>query len=382
MYPILILREEFVCLIVLLFLGMASTRFDLGRDTNAFRRLLGFAIVHIVLDIVTILTVNNHDSVPKLLNEILHVLFYLSAILYAKEICQYVVDRCYPELSKRVFWTMFLPIALYLLALPFLNIEYIPVEGTYSSSGSAAFCGFGIAGFYFVTAIVLIFINLKKLGNMTAFSLLPMLLILITSEIAQILVKELLFTGGAITIVTVGFFFSLENPSVVFERKMLTDALTGMGSRHSYEADMQRMQHQYERNPGQKYLFVFCDINDLRNVNNRFGHHEGDKYISLVATSLVSCLKKAKSMYRIGGDEFIVVYIDTPEQVAVAELKAAEEMVRNAKTDAGYSTGIAVGYAISGAQYTLLDDVVRAADAEMYRKKSRMKDMNYEAQKS
>ena len=80
MYPILILRAEFVCLVLLIFLLFTSKAYKLEKNSRSFSKLLLFAIAHVVFDIITVLTVNNTGVVPNYINWIAHAIFYITAI--------------------------------------------------------------------------------------------------------------------------------------------------------------------------------------------------------------------------------------------------------------------------------------------------------------
>ena len=370
MYPVLILREEAVCLILLVFLAQTARSYNMGKDSQVFRRILIYAMAHVVMDIVTVITVNHIDTVPGWVNYLCHILFYLAAILYSLEILHYVLNVSCPEVSDLLYRVGYVLPLGYLAILPLLRIEYTDVGGSFASTGSAAFVGYGIAFVYFFSAIVLLLIFRKKLSPSIRNALLPMMVLLILAEVAQILRRDLLFTGGAVAIVTIGFFFSLENPAHVFELKLLTDVLTGMRSRSSYEQDLEEMERAFALERNSDYLFAFCDINFLRDVNNRYGHHEGDNYICLVATALGACLGKADGIYRIGGDEFLVKYYRCPAEDAVRELESVQPMLTERGYGLEYTPGVSIGYAVSGPDYRTLSDVIRTADHAMYRSKS------------
>lgn len=195
--------------------------------------------------------------------------------------------------------------------------------------------------------------------------------ILIIAEAIQAFYKPLLFTGGTITIVTIGFFFSLENPVEVFKKKLLTDALTGMGSRHSYDEHLVYYEKIFAENRNSDFILAFCDINKLRDVNNRYGHSEGDKYISLVATELLNKINSANNIYRIGGDEFLIAYYKVDEETAVSELNSLQAALAIKNESSPYHIGVSIGYAVSNDQYTSLSDVIKAADFAMYQNKSK-----------
>ena len=85
MYPVLILREEAVCLIILILLALAAGVYNVDQENKAFKRLISFAVLHVLFDVITVLTVNHQAAVPSIVNYVCHSIFYLAAILYANE---------------------------------------------------------------------------------------------------------------------------------------------------------------------------------------------------------------------------------------------------------------------------------------------------------
>ena len=60
---LLILREEIVCLIILIYLAFISRTYRMGKDGRLFNLILSFAIAHVILDGITVWTVNHTDTV-------------------------------------------------------------------------------------------------------------------------------------------------------------------------------------------------------------------------------------------------------------------------------------------------------------------------------
>ena len=373
MYPILILREEFVCLVILVFLAFISRTYRMGTDGKIFNRLLICALIHVFMDGVTVWTVNHMQTVPEWVNYAAHVVFYLSAIFYSNEIFVYVTNMFHPDVTDKWHWLSLIPVGIYILLLPVLGIEYRQAEGTYLSAGAAANVGWVIGFVYFLFALGLLFRNWKGVSRRIRYSLLPMMLILMAAEVTQIAVQELLFTGGAITIVTVGFFFSLENPAIVLERKMMMDAMTGVENRNSYERDIVEYNREFTANRNKRFIFMFADINNLKSVNGMYGHQAGDEYISLIAVALLNNLKKAEHIYRMGGDEFLAIYRDADEETVRRDIEKIREECARAGEKKQYKPALAIGYAISGPNYKDLHDVLRVADYMMYRNKADLK---------
>ena len=68
---VLVLRAELVCLIILLYLTFVSRTYRMGKDVRIFNQILFFAIIHAVMDMVTVYTVNNlGDNLLNLFNDI------------------------------------------------------------------------------------------------------------------------------------------------------------------------------------------------------------------------------------------------------------------------------------------------------------------------
>ncbi len=374
MYPLLIVREEIVCLIILIFLWLNGHFYQMGKDHGSFQRLLIYAIGHVVFDIITVLTVNNLDKVPLWFNFAAHVVFYLFAILFSQEFFCYVIALSYEKWNRRAVRIGSLcPLLGYLLLLPVLPIVYLQGSGTNYSLGPAAFVGYGLAMVFLVGSAVILAINYKKLAPHVRLALIPILTVMVLAECVQIAVPELLITGGAATIVTVGVFFSLENPADVFKQKLLIDALTGVKSRHSYGYDIQKMEAEYAHDRSIRFGLAFCDINNLKAVNDIHGHLEGDAYIGRIAQILMKDLPGAEGIYRMGGDEFLAVYRDVDEADIRREIDQVNADCAEMSQQMPYRVSVAIGCAMSGQEYDTLSDVLRVADYLMYQNKAEMK---------
>lgn len=89
-----------------------------------------------------------------------------------------------------------------------------------------------------------------------------------------------------------------------FQKMSYKDALTGLGNRNMYIETVERIQSQKLKSLG----IVFVDINGLKNSNDQYGHEYGDTIIRNVADGLREIFPE--NSYRIGGDEFVCLYIN------------------------------------------------------------------------
>ncbi|MGN0739863.1 MAG: diguanylate cyclase domain-containing protein [Treponema sp.] len=83
-----------------------------------------------------------------------------------------------------------------------------------------------------------------------------------------------------------------------------TDELTKVYNRRSYE---QSLSEYAEKLPQEDFVFMLFDLNGLKAVNDKFGHNAGDELIKGIASCLIRAFGNSGQIYRIGGDEFVVM---------------------------------------------------------------------------
>ena len=370
------IREEIVCLIILIFLFLASELYKIEKDNKHFFKICSYAIGHVVFDIITVYWVNNQYIIPYSINWLAHVMFYLFAILFTRELLLYVVHLVnFYEKEDFIKKMSLLIILIYIICLPFLPMDFLQGNGTMYSYGMAAFVGYALAFLYLLAGVLLLLKNYNHLNIHIRRTLVPVLFIDIVAELIQIIVPELLFTGASVTIGTVGVFFGLEDTTVFFQTKAMLDALTGVKNRNVYEYDFKKMKNDYlkgvyDDNP---IGLVFCDLNGLKSVNDFYGHMKGDEYIGVVAQTLTEHLKSAKDIYRMGGDEFFAIYIGVPKKNIQKEIDSVTKTCEEISQHYPFQVEVAMGFAMSGKQFSSLKDVLQLADHNMYENKWKMK---------
>ena len=211
-------------------------------------------------------------------------------------------------------------------------------------------------------------------------SLIPSACITIFIVIAMlmyILDKEwMLWFCGAICIFIVMLFIEtfkgvlrLTKEKIVaeeFKRHAITDALTGIGSRYSYEAEMINL----KENPIPEDLTIaVIDVNRLKVTNDTLGHAAGDEVIMGVADCIVAAFKDIGTYHRTGGDEY-VVFVRADEDTTK---KAFDKFKKHVGAWRGYLAEILeVAFGSASVReyrdYTL-DELVKSADNKMYENK-------------
>lgn len=147
----------------------------------------------------------------------------------------------------------------------------------------------------------------------------------------------------------------------------LTDELTGLYSRRGFMV-LARQQMKMARRMKQRVLLLYCDVDGLKGVNDRFGHHEGDLALRKVAAVLRRTFRDSDVIARIGGDEFTVFALETAEYREADILARLSDNMKNANCgEAHYSLSLSVGMARSARERsTSLEELMSCADKAMY----------------
>ena len=104
------------------------------------------------------------------------------------------------------------------------------------------------------------------------------------------------------------------------EALTLSDPLTGLGNRRALERELGRTMLR-SRRLDHPLALLYLDVDDLKLVNDRFGHAAGDETLRAVGHTVRQCSRDgADSGYRVGGDEFVLIVL--------AEKAGAERLAR------------------------------------------------------
>ena len=156
------------------------------------------------------------------------------------------------------------------------------------------------------------------------------------------------------------------------------DGLTGVRNKISYDRQCVELNKQISNKEDLQFGIAMIDLNYLKNINDDFGHDSGDS--ALIKLCNIICTIFAHSpVYRIGGDEFVVIlkgydYINADKLIKefntkIEGLHEDDELLPAEKVSA------AIGYSkYNKKQDTSVDDVFKRADKAMYERKHEMKE--------
>lgn len=144
--------------------------------------------------------------------------------------------------------------------------------------------------------------------------------------------------------------------------------MTRMNNRSAFIEDQERR----EVKTGEGCIVM--DINNLKQINDQYGHLEGDSLIRDAAECIRQVFEGIGICYRMGGDEFVVILENTTEEDLKKNIQNLERQLEYKNRDRKFPIVIASGYEIAGEEGSLMQDLLDGADAGMYRKKQAMKE--------
>jgi diguanylate cyclase (GGDEF)-like protein len=160
---------------------------------------------------------------------------------------------------------------------------------------------------------------------------------------------------------------ALMSGEIIHRDRAVLDSLTGLLNRAGLEARLVEIEQQ-ARLTGGAVSLVLLDLDRFKRVNDTHGHERGDAVLRDVAYEMRKTLRSFELVYRIGGEEFLVLLpgLDMADAVEIAErLRRAVQLARPGELELTLSAGVATG---AGRELTY-EDLFRLADAALLQAK-------------
>ena len=154
------------------------------------------------------------------------------------------------------------------------------------------------------------------------------------------------------------------------------DALTGLKNKAAYNEDTAKFEVEISQGSAE-FAIIMIDVNFLKRVNDTYGHERGNEYL-INAGKLACSVFGEDKVYRIGGDEFVVVLADKELASCEELVTSMRNMIKKVQADSTLQPWEKVSAAIGVAYFDELhdktaEDVFKRADADMYNNKLAMK---------
>ena len=155
------------------------------------------------------------------------------------------------------------------------------------------------------------------------------------------------------------------------KKLILTDAMTGLYSRYSYNEDLE-LYRKMDRLPDDLTVFSI-DVNGLKHANDTLGHDAGDELIIAAARCIQNAFAGYGKCYRTGGDEFVAITVMNNLEINEVTNKLNKEI----KNWYGYlNKSLSISFGYNSDSNKSIDEMIKLADKDMYKHKEEYYKLN------
>lgn len=366
--------------ITLLFIFTRQIRYKSGQlsaDSRIFSMILWATGIMCASDMVAGICRGQFFGGARALIEISNLIYYEAISVISFLWMAYVFAKLkIIENKKELFpWSIpLIAISIVTLINPFTQWLFtIDENNLYARNIGVYFHWIVSWAYLIITTIIIAYKIIREKDKRKRQEIIPLLSFIVAPAIAAAI--QMLFYG--VTCYQVGITVSI---IIIFlteqNNQILTDALTGLNNRYGFN---KYWENYMQRHSETKLFLMMIDIDNFKQVNDKFGHLEGDRALADVADAVKqSCEDAAFQIFacRYGGDEILIAGCDC-RQDEFSEIKTQihkqieeKNYTKNYPYVLSVSIGTASGTCLSSDD---IDNLLRKADEAMYAEKSAQK---------
>lgn len=273
----------------------------------------------------------------------------------------------FSDIRRNIYRTIGLISIVLLVINIFYPLVFSVSDGRYQR-GFAYIIFLIFAAFYILDSLYLYVKRVKKNGSLKLFPVHIFLIPVILGVVIQAFFVEIAITWTSIAISVTGIMTALKN-EIIF-----TDCLTGLYNREYLE-----FLHKRACNKKDCWVSgIMIDLNGFKQINDNYGHAEGDLALCIVADLLLKLFSEYGVVTRYAGDEFVIMLNTTDDQLIQKIIKSAKKnfVTENEKNDKLYQLSASMGYAITNLSNETIDDFMNRIDEQMYQDKMKYYEHN------
>lgn len=273
----------------------------------------------------------------------------------------------FSDIRRNIYRTIGLISIVLLVINIFYPLVFSVSDGRYQR-GFAYIIFLIFAAFYILDSLYLYVKRVKKNGSLKLFPVHIFLIPVILGVVIQAFFVEISITWTSIAISVAGIMAALKN-EIIF-----TDCLTGLYNRMYLE-----FLHKRACNKKDRWVSgIMIDLNGFKQINDNYGHAEGDLALCIVADLLRKSFSEYGVVTRYAGDEFVIMLNTTDDQLIQKIIKSAKKnfVTENEKNDKPYQLSASMGYAITNLSNETIDDFMNRIDEQMYQDKMKYYEHN------
>lgn len=259
---------------------------------------------------------------------------------------------------RRKFYRIIGLISIVLLVINIFHPLVFSIRNGSYQRGPAYIIFLIFACFYILDSLYLYGKRVKKIGRLKLFPVYVFLFPVLSGLVIQAFFVEIAITWTSIAVSVAGIMTALKN-EIIF-----TDCLTGLYNRMYLE-------FLHKQACAKKDCWVsgiMIDLNGFKQINDKYGHSEGDQALCIVADLLRKSFSEYGVVTRYAGDEFVVMLNTTDEQLIqkIIEFVKKNFVSENEKNDKPYQLSASMGYALTNLKNETIDDFMNRIDEQMY----------------
>lgn len=273
----------------------------------------------------------------------------------------------FSDIRRNIYRTIGLISIVLLVINIFYPLVFSVSDGRYQR-GFAYIIFLIFAAFYILDSLYLYVKRVKKNGSLKLFPVHIFLIPVILGVVIQAFFVEIAITWTSIAISVAGIMTALKN-EIIF-----TDCLTGLYNRVYLE-----FLHKRACNKKDCWVSgIMIDLNGFKQINDNYGHAEGDLALCIVADLLLKSFSEYGVVTRYAGDEFVIMLNTTDDQLIQKIIESAKKnfVTENEKNDKPYQLSASMGYAITNLSNETIDDFMNRIDEQMYQDKMKYYEYN------
>jgi diguanylate cyclase (GGDEF)-like protein len=187
--------------------------------------------------------------------------------------------------------------------------------------------------------------------------------------------RQLLIAVAAMIVSTVILTGALVESDRSHRRRSTLDPLTGLCNRNALEQRLAELDGQpCDPADGSSHAFLLCDLDHFKRVNDQFGHAAGDAVLQDVAYTMRATLRAGDSIYRVGGEEILVILPGAGHEDALEIAERLRVAVRE-RRPVEIPVSLSIGVAVAEPEFVDTEDLLARADAALYAAKARGRDL-------
>jgi len=178
------------------------------------------------------------------------------------------------------------------------------------------------------------------------------------------LIVQMLLAFGQVMLIMQHNHSDLSKAHKALKNQSLTDHLTGSFNRQALH------EHNRKIDIDKGASVIVCDLDNLKAINDKHGHAEGDRLLRQFVAEVEKRLRSTDSVYRWGGDEFIIVLNESTPEEADAKIFDLQKTILPLILPNGEQSIIEFSYGISYSRRgDKIEDAISSADRRMYQQK-------------